>query len=236
MPAATPTQLPLPIALSRSAGFGNFVRGANGPLVVALEGWNDGRAGGELFYLWGSAGSGRSHLLAAAGNAAGLRGLQVAYLPLADHAALSPAILEGLEHCDLVCLDDVDAVAGQVDWETALFHFYNRLRDAGHRVLVSADRSPPELPFGLRDLKTRLSWGLCYHLEPLDDDGKRVLLHQQAAERGLELSAEAADYLLARFPRDTQSLVTLMERLDAAALAAQKRLTIPFLRAQITGT
>ena len=96
VPAAPPTQLPLPIALSRSATFGNFIPGANGPLVVALEGWNDGRTGGELFYLWGSAGSGRSHLLAAAGNAAGRSGLHVAYLPLAYHAALSPAILEGL--------------------------------------------------------------------------------------------------------------------------------------------
>ena len=226
-------QIPLSIGFPQRATFGNFIAGLNDQAADALRTWVHGGLKGELFYLWGSESSGRSHLLAAACNDAEQKGLPFAYLPLRDHETLSPRMLDGLENRFLVALDDVDAVAGNTAWETALFHLYNRLRDAGRRILVSADRGPLELPLLLPDLKTRLAWGLCYRLTPLDEDGKRRLLHRQASERGLQLSPEAAEYLLAHFPRDAASLVRLMERLDAAALAAQRRLTIPFLRSQI---
>jgi DnaA family protein len=226
-------QLPLRIGFIRRATFANFIIGANPELVDALSAWLTGRMPGELFYLWGSPASGRSHLLAAAGDTAETTGASFAYVPLAEAETLAPAMFEGLETCQLVCLDDIDAVAGNRAWEEALFHLYNRLRDAGHHMLVSAACSPGELGLALADLKSRLGWGLTYYLQPLDDDGKRDLMRQQATERGLELSPEAADYLLSRCPRDTRALVRLMEQLDTAAMAAQRRLTIPFLHSQL---
>ena len=231
--ARMPRQLPLRIGFAHRATFGNFITGANAALVQALGAWLAGRMPGELFYLWGRSGSGRSHLLAAAGDAAETAGSSFAYIPFDEAGALSPAVLDGLEACRLVCLDDVGLVAGDATWEEALFHLYNRLRDAGSRLLVSAACSPGELRVSLPDLKSRLSWGITFHLQALDDEGKRTLLRQQAAERGLELSTEAADYLLARCPRDTRALVRLVDRLDAAAMAEQRRLTIPFLHAQL---
>lgn len=226
-------QLPLRIGFTHRATFANFITGANAALVDALSAWLARRLPGELFYLWGSTGSGRSHLLAAAGDAAECMASSFAYVPLAEPGAFSTALLDGLETCNLVCLDDVDAVAGNRAWEEALFHLYNRMKDVDSRLLVSAACSPGELRLTLPDLKSRLTWGLTYRLEPLDDDGKRDLLRQQAAERGLELSPEAADYLLSRCPRDTRALVRLIEQLDSAAMAAQRRLTIPFLHTQL---
>jgi len=226
-------QLPLRIGFGHRARLDNFIVGDNLELVDILQRWLSAEVQATVFYLWGCRGSGRSHLLTAACEIAERQGQGFAYLPLEAASSLPTASLDGLDQRELVCLDDLDAVAGHAGWEEALFHLFNRLKDTGRHLLVSSNCGPAALPLTLEDLRSRLTWGLTYHLAALDDDGKRALLQQQAAERGLQLSAEAAGYLLSRCPRDTAALVTLIDQLDLAALAAQRRLTIPFLRTQL---
>jgi DnaA family protein len=138
--------------------------------------------------------------------------------------------LDGLEKLDLVLLDSLQSVTGLADWELALFNLFNRLRDQEGRLIVSADRPPAELPLQLKDLASRLSWGPCYRLNPLDDEGREELLRRALNERGLRLSPEAARFILSRLPRDIQSLTQSVARLDQASLASQRKLTIPFIR------
>jgi len=181
-------------------------------------------------YLWGATGTGRTHLLQAACQGAAAAGATAVYLPLAQHAEFSPELLEGLETTRLVCLDDVDAIAGLDAWEQALFHLYNRLRDSERRLLAAADRAPGALPLNLADLRSRLGWGPVFQLRALSDTDKLAALKLRALHRGLELSDEVGQYLLKRCPRDLHSLFSLLDSLDRAALAAQRRLTIPFVR------
>jgi len=142
-------------------------------------------------------------------------------------------MLEGLEQQAVVTVDDVHAIAGQAAWEEALFHLFNRLREAGNRLVVSARGAPAALNLQLPDLVSRLGWGPVFQLQPLDDDGKRAALQLRARQRGMELPDEVAWYLLRRSPRDMDSLFELLQRLDVASLAAQRRLTIPFVRGLI---
>lgn len=225
-------QLPLRIGFTQRATLANFIVGTNEELVATLIAWLNGQRE-EIFYLWGPPGSGRTHLLSAACDAAESAERSWAYLSLADEGGLEPRALDGLEQRQLVCLDDVDAVAADPRWEESLFHLYNRTRAPGRQLLVAAESGPANLPFVLADLRSRLGSGLCYHVHPLGDAGKLELLQLQATERGLQLSAEAAGYLLSRSPRDTGALVQLMDRLDAASLVQQRRLTIPFLRSTL---
>ena len=69
-----------------------------------------------------------------------------------------------------------------------------------------------------------------HQLHELDEDGQVAALELRASRRGLELSREAAAWLVHRMPRDMHSLCGVLDRLDEAALAAQRRLTVPFLR------
>jgi DnaA family protein len=69
-----------------------------------------------------------------------------------------------------------------------------------------------------------------YALQPVDDAARMQILTVRAHERGLELSEDTAHYLLRRCPRDLPALMALLERLDAAALTAQRRLTVPFVK------
>jgi DnaA-homolog protein len=220
-----PQQLPLGIGIRPSVDFASFINGRNGEAVSRLRTPLD-----PFIYLWGESGSGKSHLLQAACGQAHGEGRQPAYLPLKAEREIDPAMLEGLEGFALVCLDDLERVAGRTEWERAIFNLFNMLRDSGAQLAVTADRPPAQLPLGLPDLASRLTWGPCYHLLPLNDDGRLELLLASAERRGMSMSVETASFLLQRTPRDIHFLSLLMDRLDSASLAAQRKLTIPFVR------
>lgn len=220
-------QLPLGLHLGDHARLRNFFAGPNAELLASLRALPEGR-GERLLYLSGAPGTGKSHLLQAVCATARERGGTAWYLPL--DPGLAPALLEGLEQQDLVCLDDVQRVAGHAPWEEALFHLYNRVRERGGALVVAGQGRPEELGLGLPDLVSRLRWGLLYRLQELNDAERLAALQLRAAHRGLDLPDDTGDYLLRRCPRDLPALFELLDRLDAASLAAQRRLTIPFVR------
>jgi DnaA family protein len=228
-------QLPLNVRLRDGSSFDNYWAGRNGEAVASLKGTLDALAGGSgehaaVIYLWGEPGTGRTHLLEAACHMAQARGLSAAFVPLAEARALAPAVLEDRELTALVCLDDLDAVAGDATWERALFALAERLRASRGTLLVGARSAPAQLGLTLPDLASRLAWGLVYQLHALSDADKLDAVRRRAARRGLELSDEVARYILHRYARDLHSLFGLLERLDQASLAQQRRITIPFLR------
>lgn len=222
-------QLALGLRLRASARFANFVPGPNGELLAQLQRTAFGR-GESFFFCWGGPGSGRTHLLQASCHAAAVRQRRAAYLTLRDHPRLSPALLEGWEQFDLACLDDLDVIAGRVNWEEALFHLYNRMRERGRSLIVSADAAPAQLHLRLPDLRSRLAWGVVYQLRPLDDGQRMRALQLRAQQKGCEMPDETAAYLLRRLPRDLPALLDLLEHLDEASLAAQRKLTVPFVK------
>lgn len=231
-PDRRPVQLPLGVQLREAASFDTFFAGPNTELQHQLESSTDDAAPGiaAVHFISGPEGSGKTHLLQATSRAAGERGRSVAYVPLAEVAPAEPAMLEGLVQLSLVCLDDVQAVAGRRDWEQALMALSDGLRANGGSLLAAGTRAPMELGLALRDLATRLAWGPVYALKPLTDDDKIRLLQQRARGRGLELPDEVGRFLLTRGARDIPSLLSVLDRLDHASLAAQRRLTVPFVR------
>ncbi|MGD2083467.1 MAG: DnaA regulatory inactivator Hda [Chromatiales bacterium] len=225
-------QLPLRLPLDERADFEGFLPGPNAEPLALLQGFA-ARADEPFVYLWGPPGSGKSHLLQAVCHRAHREGATPSYLPLGEVLALGPDILEDMDRLDMVCIDDVERAAGTPEWERALFRLYNGLRDRGGRLLVSAERAPVALDLTLPDLRSRLSWGLVLRIAPLDDADKERLLMLSAARRGLDLSPEAARYLVSRNRRDLPALLGALDRLDELSLAARRRLTIPFIRRHV---
>lgn len=222
-------QLPLDLSAPDRVDLGLYVPGPNTEAWHQLQQCLIGEPV-DCLYLWGVAGVGKSHLLQATCHELARQELRTAYLPLAELAAHGPQILEGLAGFELVALDDVHSIAGQPEWEQALFHFYNQARDQGCNLLLSATASPAGLGLTLADLTSRLGWGLVLRLQPLDDAGKQQALMRRAAARGFELPPETAEYLLRHAVRDLTQLMQLLDQLDQAQLAAQRRLSIPFVK------
>jgi len=221
-------QIPLPLEPRRDQRFENFVAGPNQAVVDALRQFLAERA--ACVYLQGPESSGKTHLLTAACHAARDAGRTAFYAGLRRIPGAAAASLEGLERLDLVCVDDLDAVAGDPAWEEALFHLFNRLGETGGKLVVASRLRLSGLPAGLPDLRSRLASGLRLNLQPLDEQHKQEVLERCAAALGLELPGEVSRYLLSRGHRSLAQLLTALERLQSAAFGDKRRVTVPLAR------
>lgn len=205
-----------------------FVAGPNEAVLAAVWQLLD-EPGGSL-YLSGPGGSGKSHLLNALCHAARERGLAAFYIALKRLPEEAAASLEGLRVLDLVCVDDLDSVAGNLVWEKALFSCFNEVRGARGRLLVSSRLPLDSLDFRLPDLASRLAWGVRQKLSLPDDEGKLEILRQRARTLRIELPEDVQSYLLKHAKRDMPSLLRALEQLKEAAFAGKRKITIPLAR------
>ena len=222
-------QLTLDVQLKDTCSFENYIVDDNPEAVASLRQMVTGEAPSHLLFLWGADGSGKTHLLQAACRLKSPSGEAAVYLPMRDLVSHSPSVLEGLTHCAAVLLDDVDALAGNDQWERALLAMYEELYEHVP-IVVSARANARNVGFNLPDLVTRLGSGLVYQLSVLDDEGKQRAIKQRARARGLEMADEVIRYVLSRYSRDMHALFDLLDRLDKASLSTQRRLTIPFIQ------
>ncbi len=207
------TQLALDVlAPPLQPSFANFVVGRNAEALAALRALADGRAAERSLYLWGGAGSGRSHLLAALEQHGAWR-----WQPDIDPERPGIGVLEGVES-----LDD----AGQI----ALFNRLNAVRaDARLASVVTGSSAPAQLALR-EDVRTRLGWGLVYQLHALSDEEKLAALQAHAHGRGVQVAEDLLPYLLTHLPRDMRSLTAALDALDAFALERKRALTVPLAR------
>lgn len=223
------TQLTLGVGLKDEATFANYYAGSNASLVQELKKTASGQ-GEKFIYFCGSGGQGRTHLLQACCHAANQHGLSSVYLPLENLIEFSPGVFEGLDSLDLVCIDDLQKIAGNQQWEEALFHAYNRIRDAGSSLIMTANTLPKLLNMTLPDLVSRLSWGIVFQMQPISDAEKLATLIMRSENRGMTLSEEVGKFLLTHCPRHMSALFAALDTLDKASLASQRKLTVPFVK------
>jgi DnaA family protein len=221
-------QLPLGLRLADRAVFDTFWPQGNAQLLAHLQAVASGAAAG-VTWLTGPHASGKSHLLqATCARVPAAR--RCGFFPLASLIDLGTAALEGLPHLDLVCLDDVHLAAGHADWERALFGLYRELEECGGALVTTAREAPALIRWELPDLASRFAAAAIHTLRPLDEAGQRDALMLRAKVRGFELPEDVARWLQRRYPRDMGTLYQLLDTLDSAALVAQRRLTLPFIR------
>jgi DnaA family protein len=224
-------QLPLGLRFppdQRLSGYLNVPSGLLPSLIAMAQ-----RDGGDSILLCGASGSGKSHLLLATCAEAGAHDRAIAYLPLKLFGARGADALKHQGEIRLACVDDVQAIAGDREAEVALFDLHNRVRDAGGALLYASDATPAQLELSLPDLRSRLAQCTQFALTAPDEAQRREILRERAAARGLEIDDAVLDWLFRRVGRDLTSLTSLLDRLDRASLAAQRRITVPFLRSVI---
>lgn len=221
-------QLPLALRYPPDQRFESFI----GPPQGALAALGDlaTRPGADWVYLAGPSRTGKTHLALALCAAAEQQHRRAAYLPMTAAAGRLRDALDALEGNDVVALDGIEVIAGTREDEVALFDFHNRARASGLNVLYTARGIPDDIGLDLPDLRSRLQQCLRVMLDPLDEAGRRDVLRERAQRRGLVLEDAALEWLLTRTDRDLGALVALLDRLDRASLAAQRRITVPFLR------
>jgi DnaA family protein len=181
----------------------NFIAGSNAEALHSLQMAINGVTEARFIYLWGAAGSGKSHLLQACKNLA--------------HDQELP----------LSVVDDVNLLDEEAQIE--LFNYFNQLRASGGILITAGNAAPTQM--GLRDdLATRLAWGLVYQLHPLTDEEIARALKTHAKDRGMKLPDEVVDYCLRYLRRDLPTLMAVLDALDVWSLTEKKPVTVPMLK------
>lgn len=222
-------QLTLDLGTPPPSTFDNFHTGANAELVARLRGLDAALAAGPVadrtFYIWGEAGNGRSHLLHALVHEA----------PPGHARYLGPQSALAAFGFDprvaIYAVDDCDALSGAQ--QIALFNLFNEVRAHPTCALVATGSAAPMGLAVREDLRTRLGWGLVFHLAPLADAGKAAVLKHAARERGIALADDVPAYLLTHFRRDMPSLMALLDALDRFSLEQKRAVTLPLLRTML---
>lgn len=223
------SQLVLDLKLRESYSFNNFVVGDNQLLLELLQQMATAEGEHQVF-IWGDTVCGKSHLLQAVCQAAATRQLVTAYLPLQQMMPCSTEVLEGLETIDIVCVDDLQLIQQQPEWQEQFFNLINRIRAAGKFLLFASTLPPNEMDLVLEDLRSRLNWGPVIKIRTLDDEQKQRALQLRAESRGFELPDNVASYILNNYDRNMSGLLEKLEQLDQLSLEQQRRLTVPFVK------
>ncbi len=237
-------QLTLPVQLPVEKQLSNFVAGPNVALIEQAAAFIEGLVLPEhhfqQLFLHGGTASGKSHLLYALCHFANERNIEHYYLTLSDCTQYPPALLQGFRDIPLLCIDDVDGISSDRNWQIAIFDLINQRREIDHGLLIFASTkniSQPECDTMsiqvLPDLVSRLQWGQVYQLHALSDDDKRELLIRRAALKGMKFSDKAISYLLNHCERSTQILVDTIERLDQRSLREQRALTVDLIKREL---
>ncbi|MCD8525457.1 MAG: DnaA regulatory inactivator Hda [Gammaproteobacteria bacterium] len=225
-------QLVFNLRLRFKANLNNFILGPNRGVVHGLQVVARG-ASDNYAFVWAEEGDGLTHLLQAICDDATQHGIENVYLPLKDVLHVDPSILAELDQISLVCFDDIELIAGQPEWEEALFDLFNRLQENGCRLIVGAHRAISLCHFQLKDLVSRLNSGLAYFLAPLSDQDKLICLQQNAVHRGFVLPKNVAQYFLTHYPRDMRTQLKLLEQLDTLSLQQHHKITLPFVKTHL---
>lgn len=210
-------QLILDIRPDTPPGFENFLPGANAEALAAVRDHAAGLTAEPVLYLWGEAGTGKSHLAQAWCKATGA----VHFSPLPE-----PPLA-------LVLVDQVEQL--DAEDQIRLFGLINAAREGQGRVLVTGPLPPAQLPdlpqlAGRSDLATRLAQGLVFRLHALREMDKRAALIVRAEARGLRLPEEVLRYLLTHCRRDLPHLLGLVDLLDTLSLSRKRPVSLPLLK------
>jgi DnaA family protein len=227
-------QLLLGVRLRDSSVFASYFAGPNGAIVDILRNLGPGVLPPCVF-VQGPPSSGKSHLLQAVCADAARRRLTAAYLPLNEISRIGPEMLSGWGELDIVCVDDIERIAGERDWNRELFALHQQLEERRGRLVVASALPPAALRMTLPDLASRLAGGWVLTLQPLSEGEQVSALQLHAQLRGFELPDDTAAFMLRRLPRDMTTLCRFLDELDEASLVAQRRLTVRFVTEVLKG-
>ncbi|PHS20073.1 MAG: DnaA regulatory inactivator Hda [Kangiella sp.] len=247
-------QLPLKISLDSSATLKSFFVGSNTELIEKLRAYTEDSSflvetkevdevdtklsdssfisldTTNMLFIWGNHSSGKTHLAQAICRIFDhSTNKTCVYLPL-NNEQISHHILDGLADIDLVCIDSLEYVRGNDEWQVALFNLYNELKDSDKKLVIFSRETPLQMQLELADLTSRLSSMSIYKLNEIDDEHLVEFIQTIGKNAGVEINIEVANFILNRSDRSIINLKTIITKLDEQSLAHHRKVTIPFVK------
>jgi DnaA-homolog protein len=212
-------QLLLELHPPQTPTLANFSIGQNQELLHVLQQFAARTSRETFLYLWGTAATGKTHLLQALAAAPDARLISANQSHSAEFNYSPETQLYLLDNCELLNEQH------QID----AFALFNQIRERGGFLISSAAMPPAILPVR-EDFRTRMGWGLIYQLHPLTDADKISALQSIAQARDWRLASGVIPYLITHYRRDMRSLTGVLEALDNYSLETKRPMNLPLLR------
>ncbi len=224
-------QLLLPVTYNSTQTFSSFVEGEGleGLLVNELQRAIDSDSF-TAHFLAGQSGVGCTHLLNACCHYADANNKTSMLLPMEQVVGNTPELIQGLEAVNVVCIDNVDLVQENDEWQTALFNLFNALQQNKATIIFSGHQSPSKLNLGLPDLASRLQWCTLFQLPELSEAQKIEALIQHAHLMEFEVTEDVAKFMINRLPRNMIFLMQALETMAKQSVALKRVVTVPFVK------
>ena len=222
-------QLILPYQQNIKQTFENYYSNNDSNTQIAEEIKNIFSNKNNQIYIWGEKFTGKSHLLYSANNHFSSIEKKCIYLPMKDYKLFDPEIINNFCDYDLICIDDIDFIFGIKDWEYSFFKMINKALDNSKKIIYTSSSSLVENKINLKDLHSRLSWGLVYRINNPDDHIKEKILNKIIHEKEYNISLDVCRYLLNRKDRDLVSLIKIIHKVGYYSLSTNKKISIKSL-------
>lgn len=193
------------------------------------------KSGESLIGLWGGADGGKTHLVNACAHFARQQAVVFQLYEGNQLIQCDPEYFDIAAGCDVLAVDNLDALCGQRHWEEKFCQLINRCKSGDLRLIFTLADKPQFLHCLLADFQSRLSWGLLLQLHTYGDSDIERIIKQRAKLLGFELSDEVMAYLLTHYSRRLSIQIDILRILDDASLSAQKKITIPLVKQILVG-
>lgn len=228
-------QLILPLAQRVPLTWDSFEIANNAACVAFLKSLADPKVTAQSAYLAGPSGAGKTHcLLATYAAVAEHRGVDSLQYLDGEQLMSALPIFDTLPARPITLIDNAHALKGP-QAERALFGLIERVRHVQGSYVVAAPVALNRGAWQLADLESRLKAGLEFTLNELDEKSTKRAILLRFTSMGLRVSESVVDFILVHLPREKHRLFSLLETLNLAALAEQRRVTIPFIKAHLIG-
>jgi len=218
--------------------FESFVVGPNNEIAHAASlavAQAPARTYNPLF-IYGGVGLGKTHLMQAIGQyvLAKKKNTKVIYL---SSELFINEFIDAIQHnnlvkfrkryrqADLLCIDDIQFLAGKERSQEEFFHTFNTLFDGHKQIVLSCDRPASEIANLEHRLVSRFEWGLTAELQPPAIETRLAILRKKARGMQIKLPDEIFEFLGNRIRSNVRRLEGALMRVASFASLSGKELT-----------
>jgi chromosomal replication initiator protein DnaA len=208
--------------------FSNFVCGKANAFTFKVGQAVAAKPGGDYnpFFLFGSVGLGKTHLISAIGNAINEKNPahRVGYVSashfsrrLSDAARANALDAFRENYCcwDVLILDDIQFLGGRVEAQEEFFHIFNTLHRAGRQIIIASDKAPDRLGLLEKRLVSRFASGIVAELKAPEWEARVEILRQYAQRQRAQLPDEILNLVAMRVPKDIRKMTGSLRKIIA---------------------
>lgn len=189
--------------------FQNLIEGENNKLARTMGlsiAENPGQAASNPYFIYGSSGCGKTHLINAIGKTCTEKYPQkhVMYVSAIEfkkqytdsvYQNTTNDLIEFYQSIDVLIVDDIQEWANAPKTLETFIQIFNHLISSGKQVILASDRAPVKLQGVKKKILSRFVSGLVVEIEKPTVQLCKDILYVKCKQDGLKIPIEVADYI-----------------------------------------